>query len=450
MFTRPTPYRADRAPTDSRRWQLALSVIAGAVIALSVAYIAATLPSAHPGAAASAPSSSPLAGGHEVRGTVTAVHVLQCPGTSEDRLPDGTVPASVTCVESRVRLSTNQTATVYAPPSAVQEGLRKGTAVVLTRYPGAAGQPSFYTWEDFDRRLPLGAVVAGFCLLTILVGLRRGFGALLGLFISIVAVVCYLVPALATQHNATLVALSTACAVMGLVLYLTHGFSLRTTTAYLGTIGGLAATALLAHLAITANHLSGMSGENSNTVRLMIGSPDLRAVVLAGTLVAALGLLNDVTITQAAAVWEIRSANPSLAFTELFRSGMRVGRDHLASTVYTVVFAYAGTTLPTLLLLRLSATSTAQMINGSLIGEAIVSACVGGIGLALTVPLTTALAAAITAMTSTEPSLVPLYTERLRPGLASATRSRPPLAGHRRAKPGGAPKAVHPKVLAKN
>lgn len=186
-------------------------------------------------------------------------------------------------------------------------------------------------------------------------------------------------------------------AVMGVVFFLTHGRSLRTTTAYLGTVAGLAVTAVLAHAAIAADHLSGITDDKANTVSQLIGSADLRNVVLAGTLIAALGLLNDVIITQASAVWEIRSADPSIGFAELFRSGMRIGRDHLASTVYTVVFAYAGTALPTLLLVRLSGTPTAQILNGSLVGQAIISACVGGISLALTVPLTTALAAAVTA-----------------------------------------------------
>jgi uncharacterized membrane protein len=179
------------------------------------------------------------------------------------------------------------------------------------------------------------------------------------------------------------------------VLYLTHGVSVRTTVAYLGTVAGLLVTAVVAVIAVDASGLLGLDDESSYTISVLTGAIDLRGVVLAGTLVAALGLLNDVTITQVAAVWEVRAADPRAGFRQLVAAGMRVGRDHLASTVYTVAFAYAGAALPTLLLLRLYSPPLGQLLTGSAIAMEIVRTAVGGIGLALTVPATTGLAAAL-------------------------------------------------------
>ncbi len=153
-------------------------------------------------------------------------------------------------------------------------------------------------------------------------------------------------------------------------------------------------TAGAAVLAVDASHLTGLSEESAYTVTVLTGAVDLRGVVLAGTLVAALGLLNDVTITQAAAVWEVRAARGG-GFRDLFAAGMRVGRDHLASTVYTVTFAYAGAAMPSLLLIELYEQPLGQVVSSAAIAEELVRSAVGGIALALTVPLTTALAAAL-------------------------------------------------------
>ena len=385
----PGPGDPPPAPLPARVRRTLLVVVV-AVLLTAAAGIAATWPRDVPSA------DTGYVGAQSVRGEVSSTTMRTCRGEiAEERLPDGTLPQTVECPDATIALDDGGSTTVPVPAAVVHGGLARGDRVVLTRYPGEDGGAATYAWEDVDRRVPLAIAVAVFVLLTVAVGRRRGLAALVGLGLGGAAIAYHVLPALLAQEDAVVVGLSSATAVMGVVLYLTHGISARTTVAFLGTVAGLLLTAAVAVLAVDAAHLQGLDDESSYTVTVLTGAIDLRGVVLAGTLVAALGLLNDVTITQAAAVWELRAADPSAGFRTLFAAGMRVGRDHLASTVYTVAFAYAGAALPTLLLVRLYSQPLGQLVTGSAIATELVRTAVGGAALALTVPATTALAAAL-------------------------------------------------------
>ena len=105
--------------------------------------------------------------------------------------------------------------------------------------------------------------------------------------------------------------------------------------------------------------------------------------------IAGLGVLNDVTVTQASAVWELRSLRPNALRPEVFASAMRIGRDHIASSVYTLVFAYAGSAMTILLLITAYQRGLAEVATTEQIGQEIVRTLVGAIGLVLAVPITT-------------------------------------------------------------
>ncbi|WP_432495122.1 YibE/F family protein [Kineococcus gypseus] len=388
----PHPHGGRDAPPAvvAPRARRALTALVLAVLLAAGAGVAATWPQRVPSA------DTAYTGAETVRGRVSATTARTCAGgLAEDRLPDGTVPQEVECPEAAVALDGGGTAVVTVPPAVFHGGLGAGDRVVLSRYPGEAGAAPTYVWEDVDRRAALAVAVAVFVLLTVAVGGRRGLAALAGLALGGAAIAFHVLPALLAQEDPVAVGLSSATVVMGVVLYLTHGVSVRTTVAFLGTVAGLVLTAGAAVLAVDAAGLQGLGDEESYTVTLLTGALDLRGVVLAGTLVAALGLLNDVTITQAAAVWELRGADPAAGSRALFAAGMRVGRDHLASTVYTVAFAYAGAALPALLLVRLYSQPLGQWVTSSAIAEEVVRTAVGGAALAVTVPVTTALAAAL-------------------------------------------------------
>lgn len=274
--------------------------------------------------------------------------------------------------------------------------LHPGDAIrVLVLDPTLTGGTPTAIFVDLVRGPPMLLMALVLGVLVLVVARLRGLGALLGLAVSVVGVLWFTVPALAEGRPALAVALVTSAALMFVLLYLAHGVSLRTSTALLGTLGGLLATGLLAAWATGATHLTGLSGENALDLRQLAPEANLRGILLCGIVLAGLGVLNDVTITQAAAVWEMRALSPAAARWDLFRGGMRVGRDHIASTVYTVAFAYLGAALPLVMLVAMSDRTLLDTLTSGEIAEEIVRTLVGSIGLVLAIPLTTAVAAVL-------------------------------------------------------
>jgi uncharacterized membrane protein len=200
----------------------------------------------------------------------------------------------------------------------------------------------------------------------------------------------FLLPGLLGDSSPTLVSLVGSAAIMFVVLYLAHGFSARTTTALVGTLFGLALVTVLGSVAVSAARLTGLTSDETVLLQSFDPSLDFSALVLAGIAVAGLGVLNDVTITQASAIWQLHEVDPGMSGRQLYRRGMAVGRDHIASTVYTIVFAYAGASLPALLLFELSGRSWWTTLTSAALAEEVIRTLVGSIGLVLAVPVTTA------------------------------------------------------------
>jgi uncharacterized membrane protein len=176
------------------------------------------------------------------------------------------------------------------------------------------------------------------------------------------------------------------------VLYLTHGLSARTSTAVLGTLASLLLIALLGITFIQTSHLLGVDEDIASLEATLGTAVDGRGLLLAGLIIGALGALDDVTVAQTSAVWELRAANPDLTPTALFGAAMRIGRDHVASSVNTLVLAYAGTALPLLLLFSANQRGLADTLTTQVIATEVVRTLVGTIGLVASVPLTTGLA----------------------------------------------------------
>ena len=374
-------------------------VLVGLVLALASLSVGGVLALWPSGELAGAPDS--VERGVDVhRASVLSVTQASCPGTSEDRLPDGTVPLDTSCPTALLQLEEGPdaggTTEVPVPAQVVRGGLAVGTDVEVALYPEdvSAGVGATYVWVDFSRTLPLAVVVGAFVLVVLAVGRWKGLAALGGLVVAYLMIVGFIIPALLEGSSPVLVTLSAATAIMSVVLYLAHGFSMKTTAALLGTVLGLVLTALMARVAVGAVNLRGLGNEDAYYLTTMTGEADLSGLVLAGMIVAGLGVLNDVTITQASAVWEFREHSPAASFRQLFGSGMRVGRDHLASTIYTVAFAYAGAALPTLVIIHLYQQPFGQVITSSGIAEEIVRTAIGAVGLVVAIPFTTAVAAA--------------------------------------------------------
>jgi uncharacterized membrane protein len=199
----------------------------------------------------------------------------------------------------------------------------------------------------------------------------------------------YTLPALLDGRAPLPIALITSCLIAILALYLAHGPGPMTAVALLGTVGALAATTLLGVVFIDLARFTGFAEESSFYLEAFGGTLDVRGLLLAGVVIGALGALDDMTVTQASVVWELRAASPSMSPRRLFTSGMKVGRDHVASTVNTLVLAYAGASLPLLLLFLISEQALGTVANSELVATEIVRTLVGSIGLVVSVPLTT-------------------------------------------------------------
>ncbi|GAB2771132.1 YibE/F family protein [Nocardioides salsibiostraticola] len=310
-------------------------------------------------------------------------------GTISEIGPDGAISV---VIDNGERVG-DEVVVQNIPPEVGDVGLEVGDRLELIRTPATDQTPEQINYFGIERDRPLLILFLMFVAVVLVVARLRGFLALVSLGFAGLVMGYFILPGLLTGESPVLVALVGSSAILYVVLYITHGLSIRTSAALAGTLGGLAITAAVGLYAIGATRLTGVTDEGSRV--LTSSAPDiaLSQLLLAAVVIAGLGVLNDVTITQSSAVWELRSAAPTMSRATLFASGMRIGRDHIASTIYTIVFAYAGTALTVLLVIQLFDRPLLDLIATEEIAEEIVRSLVSSIGLVLAVPLTTVIAA---------------------------------------------------------
>ena len=257
--------------------------------------------------------------------------------------------------------------------------------------PAVAG--TGYTLYDFERRGPMLILAGLFALVVVAFARWRGALSLAGLAISLALVLVFVVPAILDGKPPLLVAVVGSLAVALITIPLAHGWGPKSLAALLGSAASLIITALLAVLFTDLTHLTGLSSEEA--VFLQIGNADvsLQGLLLAGIVIGALGVLDDVTISQASTVLALRRANPGLRLRGLFGLALEVGRDHVSATVNTLVLAYVGAALPILLLFSAADLGVSEAANLEVVAKEIVATLVGSIGLIAAVPITTGLAA---------------------------------------------------------
>lgn len=272
-------------------------------------------------------------------------------------------------------------------------GLEQGTAVLLQPLPDpASGQA--YALADVDRSTPLLLLAAMFAVAVVLLARWKGVAALAGLAASLGILTVFVLPALLAGEAPVPVAAVGASAIAIVSMGLAHGFNVRTGVALIGTVVALTLTTVLGWVFTQAMQFTGVATEDAAFLQAVSGGVlDLRGLLLAGLVIGALGVLDDITVTQAASVWEVFGADREMSFKALWSSGMRVGRDHVAAVVNTLVLAYVGASLPLFLLITLSDAPILQSLNNELIAAEVVRSLVGGLGIIAAVPLTTALAA---------------------------------------------------------
>lgn len=336
--------------------------------------------------------------GVPVQGTITTAASGPClaPGQVQVGAPTGDEKP---CLTVEVKLTDGAASgsavklTVPIEPSTPR--FSAGDNVVLAYNGADPHDAASYQLVDFQRGIPLAVLAALFAAAVVILGRWQGFAALGALVLSFVVLVVFVLPAILAGRSPLLVAIAGAAVIMFIVLYLTHGLSARTSVAVLGTMISLALIGALSAIFSGAASLTGLD-ESTNTLIGALGHGiDARGLLLAGIVIGALGVLDDVTVTQTSSVWELRRANPDLGWRELYRAGLRIGRDHVGSAVNTLVMAYAGAALPVLLYSSISGVGLGAILSSADLAEEIVRALAGGVGIVAAVPVTTVLAALI-------------------------------------------------------
>ena len=334
-------------------------------------------------------------------GQVTSSTLADCGSPSAgDVLTAATIPGAAgsgTCVQTMVAIGTGPNAgasTMLEFSSGPgQPNLLAGQSIRIFRQVDPQGATS-YGFYDYERGWPLLGLALIFAVVIVAVARWRGLRALAGIAIAFVVLVVFLLPALRDGAPPVPVSLVASAAILYAVIYLAHGVSLRTSAALLGTLTAMLLAAFLSWGAIELTHLTGLSDDRNNEVATYLGNVSITGLMLAGFIIGSLGVLNDITITQSSAVFELAHLSHGTR-REVFLRAMRVGSDHIASTVYTLVLAYAGTSLPLLLLFSVADRSLIDVVTSEGVAIEIARSAVGGVALALAVPLTTAVAAAL-------------------------------------------------------
>ena len=329
--------------------------------------------------------------GERVDATVTGTAEIDCAGTDLTGVP-------VVCQEIQLDITSGAneggTGSFELYPQAGSPTFDAGDRIVVNEYAVPGGEVS-YTFADYQRSRPLVLLLVIFVVAVIAMGRFQGLRALAGLVVSGIVLLAYAFPALLDGHPPLGIALVSSVIIAVAALYLSHGVNDTTTVALLGTLGALALTGVLAAIFTSAAQITGLASEDQIFLLVSAEGVDVRGLVLAGIVLGSLGVLDDVTVTQVSAVARLREANPSYGVRELYSSGVRIGRDHIASVVNTLVLAYAGAALPLLLFYSSIGIGFSESITSEIVAVEVIRTLVGSIGLVTAVPLTTGLAAVV-------------------------------------------------------
>ena len=274
-----------------------------------------------------------------------------------------------------------------------KESYKAGDELLIISTKDALGK-EFYYIADKIRRPSLYILFGIFILLALVMGRKQGALSLLAMAASFLVIFTYILPQIIMGQNPVLTAIIGATIIIPITFILSHGLNAKTVISIISTITALVVTGVLSYVFVHFSSLSGTASEESTFLVAEIGKNiNLQGILLAGIIIASLGVLDDVTIAQASLVQELKRANEKLMFKDLFKRGMNVGRDHIASVINTLVLVYTGASLPLLLLFTYSNKSFSEVINYEIIASEIVKMLVGSIGLILAVPITTIIAA---------------------------------------------------------
>jgi uncharacterized membrane protein len=270
--------------------------------------------------------------------------------------------------------------------------LKEGDRFFTIRYVDVEGTET-YSVQDVDRRGSLVLLLALFVLAIVAFGGWYGVRALVSLGASFFVLAYVLMPGLLAGWPPLLTAFGVAGAVLGGALFITHGCNRESLVAFGGTLLAVGATLLFATWSVSFTALSGFAGDESVYLNFNTrGTLDLVALLVGGIVIGAIGVLDDVAITQVSVVRELFRAMPGATRSHVFARSMRVGREHVGAVVNTLALAYVGVSLPLVLLMQRSPIGATAMFNMELFATEVVRTVVGSFGIVLAVPCVTFLA----------------------------------------------------------
>lgn len=249
-----------------------------------------------------------------------------------------------------------------------------------------------YLIADYLRQEKLILLFIIFIVISILVTGIKGAGSLLGMFLSFLIIFKILLPLIIKGYNPVLVAIGSSTLIIPINFYLSHGFNKKTHVSILGTVISLMVTGLLATVFINESKMTGFSTEEAGFLFFEKSEISMIGILLAGIIIGTLGVLDDVTVSQSAIVFQIKNLDNKIKFKDLYFKAMKIGKDHIASMINTLVLVYAGASMPLLLLFINNPRPFSEIINYELIAEEIIRTLIGSIGLVLAIPITTILA----------------------------------------------------------
>lgn len=263
-----------------------------------------------------------------------------------------------------------------------------GDKVIIENVKTPEGE-DFFMIVDFVRSQYLLLLFIIFLITTIIVAKWRGFTSLLGMGVSFFIIFKVVLPPILAGNNPVQIAILSSLLIIPTTFYLSHGFNRKTTAAMISTIISLFFTGALASSFVKLTKLTGLVSEELVYLNIDPASLNTVGILLAGIIISLLGILDDVTLSQASVVKQIKETNPKFSYKKIYEKAMQVGRDHISSMVNTLILVYAGSKLPLLLLFIETSKSFSEVINYEIIAQEIVGTLVSSIGLILAVPITT-------------------------------------------------------------
>ncbi len=264
--------------------------------------------------------------------------------------------------------------------------------VMVSMSKGMDGKTNYYI-SDYMRRDSLIVLFFIFIAVTIIVAKRRGVMSLVGMGISFLVIFFFILPQISQGADPVGTAILGSLVIIPVSFFLSHGFNKKTFVAIGGTLIALVITGILSNIFVEAAHLTGFASEEAGFLQIAKqGIINMKGLLLAGIIIGVLGVLDDITISQSAIVFQLKEANNRLDIDELFKRAMNVGQDHISSMVNTLILVYTGAALPLLLLFINNPHSFFEIINYEIIADEIIRTLVGSIGLVLSVPITTFIA----------------------------------------------------------